>query len=128
MNTLQLQSIGDVRLHNEPVLTPRNIEVAGEQGIMDTAVATDKPGESVILCGIPSDDHTSFKASTARRKELTSKVVHRMKHTYPRAIELVAAGLIDLESLITHRFSLADSAKAFKVAQAREGLKVIIAP
>ena len=49
MNTLQLQSIGDVRLHNEPVLPPRNIEVAGEQGIMDTAVATYLPGASVIF-------------------------------------------------------------------------------
>lgn len=51
-----------------------------------------------------------------------------MKHTYSRAIELVATGSIELESLITHRFSLADSAKAFKVAQVREGLKVVIAP
>ena len=49
MNTLQLQSIGDVRLHNEPVLTPRNIEVAGEQGVIDTAVAIYLSGASVIF-------------------------------------------------------------------------------
>ena len=128
MNSLRLHGIGDVRLHNEPVLTPRTIEVVEDQGAVDTAVATYKPGGSVILCDIPSNDHTSFKASAAHRKGLTIKVMRRIKHTCPRAIELVAAGLIDLESLITHCFSLADSAEAIKVAQAREGLKVVIAP
>jgi len=103
-------------------------EVAGDQGAVDTAVETCKPGGRVILCGIPADDKTSFKASSARRKELTIKVVRRMKHTYPRAINLAASGLIDVESLITHRFSLDESAEAFKVAQAREGLKVVIKP
>jgi threonine dehydrogenase-like Zn-dependent dehydrogenase len=71
-----------------------------------------------------------IKASTARRRNgLTIKVVRHLKHhIYPRAIELVAAGLIEHESLITHHFSLADSAKAFKVTQAKERLKVVIAP
>ncbi len=103
-------------------------EVAGDQGAVETAVDTCKPGGRVVFCGIPSDDKISFKASTARRKGLTIKVVRRMKHTYPRAINLVATNLIDVESLITHRFPLTDSAHAFNVAQAREGLKVVITP
>jgi L-iditol 2-dehydrogenase len=103
-------------------------EVAGDQGAVDTAVATCKPGGRAVICGIPSDDKTGFKASTARRKELTITVVRRMKHTYQRAIDLVAAGLVDVDSLVTHRFSLDDGAEAFKVAEAREGLKVIVKP
>ena len=128
MNSLHLQGIGDVRLRNEPVLTPRHNEVGGDQGIVDTAVATNKLVGSVILCSDPSDDHTICKASTVCRKGLTIKVVRRMKHIDPGVIELVAVGLIDLKSIITHRFSLADSAKAFKMAQAREELRVVIAP
>ena len=103
-------------------------EVAGDQGAVDTAVETCKPGAAAVICGIPSDDLTSFRASTARRKGLTIKIVRRMKHTYPRAIKLVSAGLIDVESLITHRFSLQESAAAFAVAESRQGLKVIINP
>ncbi len=103
-------------------------EVAGDQGAVETAVETCKPGGRVVLCGIPSDDRTSFKASTARRKGLTIKVVRRMKHTYPRAIKLVTAGLVDVDSLVSHRFSLAEGAEAFQVATAREGLKVVIKP
>lgn len=103
-------------------------EVAGDQGAVDTAVESAKPGAAVVICGIPADDRTTFRASTARRKGLTIKIVRRMKHTYPRAIKLAAAGLVDLEALITHRFPLAESAAAFAAAEARQGLKVIITP
>ena len=103
-------------------------EVAGDQGAVDTAMNSCKPGGRVVLCGIPSDDSTSFRASTVRRKGLTIKVVRRMKHTYPRAIQLTAAGLIDLDSLISHSYDLSDGAEAFTVAAAREGLKVVVNP
>jgi L-iditol 2-dehydrogenase len=103
-------------------------EVAGEQDAVDTAVETCKPGGKVILCGIPSVDLTSFKASSARRKGLTFKTVRRMKHTYPRAISLVESGLVDVDSLITHHFSLEEGIAAFAAAEARQGLKIIINP
>jgi L-iditol 2-dehydrogenase len=101
-------------------------EAAGEQDAVDVSVAAVIPGGKVILVGIPADDHTSFPASVARRKGLTIKLVRRMKHTYPRAIELVSKGLVDVRSLVTHRFPLEKSAEAFEVAQRREGLKIII--
>jgi L-iditol 2-dehydrogenase len=101
-------------------------EMAGEQDAFDDAFAAVVPGGKVILAGIPADDHTSFTASVARRKGLTIKMVRRMKHSYPRAIELVSKGLVDVRSLVTHRFSIEHAAEAFEVAQRREGLKVII--
>jgi L-iditol 2-dehydrogenase len=103
-------------------------EVAGEQEAVETAVESCKPGGRVIICGIPSDDRTSFAASTARRKGLTIKIVRRMKHTYPRAIDLVATGKVDVESIVTHRYTLDESAEAFSSAESRKGLKVVINP
>jgi L-iditol 2-dehydrogenase len=101
-------------------------EVAGEQGAVEDAVAAVIPGGKVILTGIPTDDRTSFPAGVARRKGLTFKLVRRMKHTYPRAIKLVSAGLVDVRSLVSHRFPLEKAAEAFKVAERREGIKVVV--
>jgi len=102
------------------------IEVAGTQAAVDDAFAAVRPGGKVILAGIPDNDRTSFSASVARRKGLTIKLVRRMKHTYPRAIELVSRGLIDVRSLVTHNFPLEEAREAFRLAERREGLKTII--
>jgi L-iditol 2-dehydrogenase len=101
-------------------------EVAGEQAAVEDAFAVVIPGGKVILVGIPANDQTSFSAGVARRKGLTIKLVRRMKHTYPRAIDLVAKGLVDVRSLVTHRFRLEQAAEAFRAAERREGLKVIV--
>ena len=101
-------------------------EAAGDPEAVEAAVAAVKPGGRVILVGIPSEDRIAFTASVARRKDLLIRVVHRMKHTYPRAIRLVESGRVDLRALATDRFPLADVARAFAVAQRREGLKVML--
>lgn len=101
-------------------------ECAGDQHAVDAAFEAVRIGGTVVLCGIPSDDKTSFIASVARRKGLTIRMVRRMKHVYPRAIELVSRGMVDVGALISHRFKLEDAEKAFRIADAREGIKVII--
>lgn len=103
-------------------------EAAGEKSAVETAIEAAKPGARVVLCGIPSVDITTFTASTARRKGLTIKLVRRMKHVYPRAIRLAESGQVDVRSIVTHRFSLADADQAFQVANRREGLKILVEP
>jgi L-iditol 2-dehydrogenase len=103
-------------------------ECAGENAAVEAAIATAKPGGTVVLVGIPSDDRTSFTASVARRKGLTIRMSRRMKNTYPRAIRLVERGLVDVRSMVTQRYPLAESSRAFDTALRREGIKVVIEP
>jgi L-iditol 2-dehydrogenase len=103
-------------------------EAAGDNEAVETAIEVVRPGGRVVLIGIPDDDRTSFPASVARRKGLTIAMVRRMKHTYPRAINLVAGGLVDVRSIVSHRFSLQAYQQAFDTAEAREGIKVVIEP
>jgi L-iditol 2-dehydrogenase len=103
-------------------------EAAGDPEAVEAAIGAVKPGGRAILIGIPSEDRIAFTASEARRKDLTVRVVHRMKHTYPRAIRLVEGGRVDVRSLVTHRFPLAEVEKAYAAALAREGIKVVLKP
>ena len=101
-------------------------EAAGANEAVTDAIDSVRSGARVILAGIPSDDQTHFRASTARRKGLTLKLVRRMKHVYPRAIALVSQGLVDVRGIVTHTFPLERTAEAFSVAARREGLKVVV--
>ncbi len=87
-------------------------------------------GGRVVLVGIPSEDKFSIKHSTARRKGLTIVMSRRMKHVYPRAIQLATRerDRLDLDALISHRFPLAQADAAFKlnVAYADQVVKVVI--
>jgi L-iditol 2-dehydrogenase len=103
-------------------------EAAGTDDAVDVALRAARPGARVVLAGIPGGDRTSFSASVARRKGVTLLLVRRMKDVYPRAIRLVEAGAVDLQSLVTHRFPLERVGEAFDVAAARQGLKVVVEP
>lgn len=102
------------------------IELAGTDSGIATAVTAVRPGGRVALAGIPSEDHSSFPAATARRKGLTFAMVRRMKDTYPRAIALAVDG-VNLDRLVTGRHRLEDAAEAFRAAAQRDGDKVVVA-
>jgi L-iditol 2-dehydrogenase len=103
-------------------------EAAGENAAVDAAVEAVRPGARVVLAGIPSEARTSFMAGTARRKGLTFVLSRRMGDVYPRAIQLVASGRVDVRSLVTHRFPLSDIGSAYDAAIRRVGHKVIVEP
>jgi L-iditol 2-dehydrogenase len=63
--------------------------------------------------GIPDDDMMRMTASEVRRKGLTIKLVRRMKHSYPRAIAMVEAGIVDVAQIATHVFSAEHADEAF---------------
>jgi L-iditol 2-dehydrogenase len=104
-------------------------EVSGSDAGLSDAIAAARPAGRVVLVGIPPGDRTSFEAAAARRKELALLECRRMQASdLPRAIEMVAAGSIDLASLITHRFPIAQTRDAFETLAERRGVKVIVQP
>lgn len=102
-------------------------EVSGADDGLGRAGLLVRPGARIVLVGIPDEDSTSFSASLMRRKGLTLACVRRMTDgAYARAISLGTRGVVDLSWLTSHRFGLADAAKAFDTASRREGLKVVV--
>ncbi len=106
------------------------IEAAWGGAAIEQAVEITRPGGRIVLVGIPAEDRCAFRHSTARRKGLTVVFSRRMKHTYPRAIELVSAGRVDVHSLISHRFRLEETADALAMCAGYQDniVKAIIHP
>ncbi|MGA3246186.1 MAG: alcohol dehydrogenase catalytic domain-containing protein [Bacteroidota bacterium] len=90
-----------------------SFEAAWADATIQLAAEMTRPGGRVVLVGIPREDQLTMNHSTARRKGLTILLSRRMKHTYPRAIDLVEKGLIDVKGLVSHRFPLAQLPQAF---------------
>jgi L-iditol 2-dehydrogenase len=67
----------------------------------------------VVWVGIPPGDTVPLSIHGARRKELTVLMARRFLATYPRAVELIGSGRVDVASLVTHRFGLAGTEAAF---------------
>jgi L-iditol 2-dehydrogenase len=105
------------------------IEAAGSDAAVDLAVTAARPGARVVLAGIPDDDRTTFRASSARRKGLALIMVRRMQESvYPRGIRLLEQGRVDVASLVSDRFPLSRADQALRTAHTRAGLKVLIEP
>ncbi|MDI9548173.1 MAG: alcohol dehydrogenase catalytic domain-containing protein [Chloroflexota bacterium] len=104
------------------------IEAAWADQSIQMAAEMARLGGRLVLVGIPSDDNLQLTHSTARRKGLTIRMSRRMKHVYPRAIKLVETGMVNLDSLISHRFPLEKTPEAFALndAYADNVVKIII--
>src|SRR5207237_2754063 len=77
----------------------------GEDYVIEATNSPDGPehaaqvariGGRITLVGIPIGDRITLSAANLRRKGLTIKLSRRMGHVYPRAIELVAQGRVNI--------------------------------
>lgn len=94
------------------------------------AVQCARIGGRVILAGIPDGDLYNLPASEARRRALKIKFVRRMGEVYPRAINLVESGRVDVNTLVTHRVGLEETPDVFRaLAENQPGyVKALIYP
>ncbi len=88
-------------------------ECCGQQEAFDQAVELLKPGGKLMVVGIPQFERWSFLADHARRKEIAIIHVRRQNECMQPALDLISAGKVDTERLITHRFPFEKSKEAF---------------
>jgi L-iditol 2-dehydrogenase len=103
-------------------------DMAGSQSATTQALDALMPGGTAVLVGYWKKDEVTLAGIRAMRRGLTLRFVRRMKNTFERAIELTRLKLVDLESLISHEFSLEDVVEGFARAEKRgpDILKAVI--
>lgn len=102
-------------LDKEPDGVDYSFECAGEQETVDQAVRITRPGGKILLVGIPEFDRISFEVSAVRRAEITLQPVRRQNECVQDAIDLVAAGKVDLDAMVTHEMDLDQTEQAYRI-------------
>jgi len=107
----------------EPLLLDVVYECSGDPQAIAQGVQLLKPGGILILVGITEKDEISFPIHDLRRKEITIINIRRQVHCTQKAIGLLDRGRINMDAMVTHRFSLEETQKAFSlVANYRDGV------
>ncbi|WRT67569.1 uncharacterized protein IL334_004541 [Kwoniella shivajii] len=91
------------------------LECTGFESSIRTAIYSLLFGGKVFVIGVgPTEQSYPFGYCSAN--EIDLQFQYRYANQYPKAIRLVAGGLIDLKPLVTHRFPLEKAVEAFHVA------------
>ena len=98
-------------------------ECSGDANIFGQAIDLLKPGGTLVVVGITETDEVSFPIHELRRKEITIVNIRRQVHCTQKAIDLLASRTIDMDQMVTHRFSLDRTQQAFElVSNHRDGV------
>jgi L-iditol 2-dehydrogenase len=103
--------------NQEELLLDVVFEASGEQEAVTNAIKILKPGGKLVLVGIPPEAQYTFNMDLMRRKELTIINVRRQNHCVEEAIDLVVSGKIDVELMVTHNYTFAETGIAFDVVE-----------
>ncbi len=90
-------------------------EASGSPKAWESLLALPRPGGAVVVVGLPVHP-TAMDWATASTKELRFETVFRYAHQYPRAIQMMASGKVDLKPLISETLPFDRSVEAFERA------------
>ncbi len=89
-------------------------ETAGNSVTTSNTINLVGRGGTIVLVGLPSKDENIMNTNLLNSKEGVIKTVFRYANMYPRAVQLVSSGKIQLKPLITKYFDFDQLPEAFE--------------
>ncbi|GAG91722.1 unnamed protein product, partial [marine sediment metagenome] len=106
------------------------IEASGNIEALEEALKYIRLGGKIIVLG-HTDNPLSLKPSSdivLREVQIMGLFGREIWDTWEKTERILSSGELNIEPIITHRFSLSDFDKAFKTALSGEGCKVLLIP
>jgi L-iditol 2-dehydrogenase len=101
------------------------IDASGAAPAVVSGIRAVRGGGVVVLVGTGADE-IPMPIPVIQSRELTVTGVFRYTGTWPVAAHLVASGQVDLDTLVTARYSLADTEKALNTDKIPGSLKTMV--
>ena len=105
------------------------IEATGRTKVAELAINAVIRGGTLLLFGVcPPDETAAYNAFKIYNEEITVIGTMAVLNSYGPAIDLLAAGALDTDKMVTHTFPIERFDEAVALVRAGGGLKVQITP
>ena len=106
-----------------------SIEAVGLLSAVDTAINCVRGGGTISMVGVPSAVLGDFPYLRMWMKSLTFRAGWCNVQLYMRPLlDLIAAGRLRPELIISHRMKLDQAEEAYRIFDAREATKIVLTP
>lgn len=98
------------------------------EGSINDALSLAKKNSSITLIGVPHGEFLNINAKTLFLKQITMFTSFRYANQYPKAINLVASGAIEIDKIITNYFQFDEIKEALELALSNNGdiMKIVV--
>ncbi|MDR1237222.1 MAG: alcohol dehydrogenase catalytic domain-containing protein [Propionibacteriaceae bacterium] len=118
----KFDGISPVNVTSELDFTPYGnfdvvLECSGASGAFDAAVKVLNPRARLAIIGIGKEMDRRLDLFALQAREASITGVYRYAGIYPKAVELISNGLVDVAGIITHRFRLTEADQAMTIGE-----------
>lgn len=103
-------------------------ETAGNKFTTQQTVDLARAGGVIVLVGMAPDDMIPYNMIKLISKEIDIRTIFRYVNMYPKAIQAVSGGFIDISGIVTHEFSFDKAFEGFEevIANPKDVVKAVI--
>src|SRR6202140_3827003 len=128
INASQVHPVEAIKKYTSDIGADSSIECVGLMSAVDTAIQCVRGGGTISMVGVPSAVIGDFPYMRVWLKSLTFRAGWCNVQAYMRPLlDLIAAGRLKPDSIISHRMMLDDAEEAYRIFDAREATKIVLA-
>src|SRR5260370_268735 len=110
-------NVAEHRLADAGIWAHVLLECSGAQHALSDGIRTVEPHGPVVVVGMSPDEEQRIPLAYLQQRAITLTGTFRYAHTYRDAITLVSSGRVEVQSLITNRFSLEHAEMALQATR-----------
>ena len=129
INAKQVHPVEAIQSQTGGLGADSSIECVGLLTAVDTAIESVRGGGTISMVGVPSAVIGDFPYLKMWIKSLTFRAGWCNVQAYMRPLlDLIAAGRLQPEKIISHRMKLDEAEEAYRMFDAREATKIVLTP
>jgi threonine dehydrogenase-like Zn-dependent dehydrogenase len=129
VNAKHVHPVEAIKAQTGGLGTDSSIECVGAAPAVETALAVVRGGGTISMVGIPSVVTGDFPYLEVWMKALSFRAGWCNVQAYMRPLlDLIAAGRIKPDAIISHRMKLDQAEEAYRMFDAREATKIVLTP